>query len=76
MLFVVKVDVLLHPVTIGLLGSWAVFPSTKLVAHLREQLWFCYRFMKRSAFFSMRHSPVLTYVVDLNEKTRIYMILR
>ena len=75
MLFVVKVDVLLNPMAIGLLGSWAVFPSTKFVAHLREQLWFRYRLMKGSAFFSMMYSPVLTYVVDLNEKPRIYMIV-
>lgn len=73
MLFVVEVDVLLNPVTIGLLGSWAVFSSAELIAHLREQLWFCYRFMKGSAFLSMRFSPFLTYVVDLNEKTQIYM---
>ena len=36
MFFVVEVDVLLNPVTIGLLGSWAVFPPAQLMAHLRE----------------------------------------
>ena len=76
MLFVVKIDVLLNPMAISLLSSWAVFAPTKFVAHLRQQLWLCYRFMKGSAFFSMMYSPVLNYVVDLNEKLGIYMIVR